>query len=61
MATVKLELKMPGELLDDIVRLRKALQRIADLPPADKATRPHRQTPQRIAVQALKRLAGRHQ
>lgn len=35
---------------------RKALQRIADLPPPDKLTRPYRQTPQKIAILALKRM-----
>lgn len=39
----------------EIERLRKALQRVADLPPPDKATRPYRQTPQRIAINALKK------
>jgi hypothetical protein len=42
---------------DEIERLRKALQKIADLPPADKAVRPvkdHR----RIAINALRAAVG---
>lgn len=38
----------------EIDRLRRALQRIADLPPPDKATRPYRRTPQQIAIAALR-------
>jgi hypothetical protein len=50
---VKLELKTPGELLDEIVRLRAALQKIADLPPVDKAVRPVKDH-KRIAIAALR-------
>lgn len=39
---------------DEIERLRRALQRIADLPPPDKTTRPYKRSPQRIAIAALK-------
>lgn len=39
----------------EIERLRRALQRIADLPPPDKLTRPYRHTPKQIAIAALRR------
>jgi hypothetical protein len=38
----------------EIERLRKALQRVADLPPPDKTTRPYRRSPQQIAIAALR-------
>jgi hypothetical protein len=38
----------------EIDRLRRALQRIADLPSPDKTTRPLRRTPKQIAIAALK-------
>lgn len=38
----------------EIKRLRKALQRIADLPDPDHLTRPYRRTPKQIAIAALK-------
>lgn len=46
------------KLSGEVGQLERALQRIADLPPPDKLTRPYRQTPQRIAILALKRLAA---
>lgn len=38
----------------EIKRLRRALQRIADLPEPDKATRPLRRTHKQIAIAALR-------
>lgn len=45
----------------EIERLRRALQRIADLPPPEKATRPYRNSPQQIAIAALKKRSRHHQ
>jgi hypothetical protein len=41
----------------EVMRLRAALQRIADLPPPEHLTRPYKRTPQKIAIAALKRRA----
>lgn len=38
----------------EIERLRKALQKIADLPPPEHLRRPYKRSPQRIAISALK-------
>lgn len=41
----------------EIKRMKRALQRIADLPEPDKLSRPYRHTPKQIAIHALKRLS----
>lgn len=55
MPEVNLELKTPGDLLDEIMRLRTALQEIADLPPVNMATRPIQKQVRDIAIKALRR------
>lgn len=39
----------------EISRLKRALQRIADLPPPEHLTRPYKRTPQQIAITALRK------
>lgn len=56
MPMIELQLRTPGELLDEIARLRAALQKIADLPAPDTAA-PFRKASRRIAIDALKSQA----